>query len=122
MRDEAIREQTPGFDVTAVNNLQTTSQFTRNDALKFSIQATIAEVKPNGTLVLEAHGAVGVNNEVSTYKLEGVIDPRDVDMRTRSIGSEFIASKRIEVLQVGPTRDSIKRGWFVRFIDMFSLF
>ena len=120
--DQTIRDQRPGIDIEALNNLRTISQFSRRDRLRLSIQAEIAEIRPNGTFVIEAHGSVAVNNEVNSYKLSGVIDPKDLDLRTRSVRSEKIGNKILVVDQVGPTRDSIKRGWFVRVIDMLTPF
>lgn len=120
--DQSIRQERPSIDIEALNNLRTISQFNRVDRLSFRIQAEVMEIKPNGNLVLEAHGQVAVNNEVSTYKLSGTIHPRDINARTRAVPSSKVASKRVELVQVGPTRDSIKRGWFVRLVDMFTLF
>ena len=120
--DEAIRSERPGMVATTLNNLQSQFQFTRNDRVQYSIACQVMEVKPNGTLVIEAHGEVSVNNEMNTYRLTGIIDPRDVDMKTRSIKSDRIASKRVDLKQVGPTRDGYKRGWLQRFVDMFLVF
>jgi flagellar L-ring protein precursor FlgH len=120
--DEAIRAERPGLNLQELSNLQSQFQFTRNDRVQYSIAAQVMEVKPNGTLVLEAHGEVSVNNEQNTYRLTGIIDPRDVDMKTRSIKSDRIASKRVDLEQVGPTRDGYRRGWLQRVMDMFLVF
>lgn len=120
--DQQIRNQTPAIDISALNNIRNSMQFNRIDRLTYSIQAEVAEVKPNGNLVLEAHGTVSVNNEVSKYKLSGIVAQADVDPVTRSVDSSRLANKQILVEQVGPIRDSIKRGILTRVLDMFQIF
>lgn len=120
--DQEVREQSPSINIQGINTVRNNAQFQRNERVRYELQAQVEEVKPNGILVLEAHGTVAVNNEVNTFKFTGLIDPRDVDPLTRTIVSSKVASKRVELFQVGPTRDGYKRGWMVRFIDMFSAF
>ena len=120
--DQAIRDERPAIDVSALNELRNTMQSNRQDRLEFDITGEVAEIKPNGTLVIEAHGTVGINNDVSTYTLSGIVDPRSVNMVTRSIDSDLVAHKRVQLDQIGPTRDALKRGWLTRFTDMFAIF
>src|SRR5690606_31519650 len=120
--DQAIRDQAPAIDISALNNIRNSMQFNRTDRLNYSIQAEVAEVKPNGNLVIEAHGKVAVNNEVATYRLSGIISQADVNPLTRSINSSRIANKQILLEQVGPIRDSIKRGILTRVLDIFQIF
>lgn len=120
--DQAVRNQTPAIDISALNNIRNSMQFNRVDRLNYSIQAEVAEVKPNGNLVIEAHGKVAVNNEVASYHLSGVVAQIDVDPLTRTISSSRIANKQILLEQVGPIRDSIKRGILTRMLDIFQIF
>lgn len=120
--DQEVRQQAPTVDIQGINTVRNNAQFQRNERLRYELQAQIEEIKPNGVLVIEAHGVVAVNNEVNTFKFSGLVDPRDIDPLTRSVMSSKIASKRAELFQVGPTRDGYKRGWMVRVIDMFSAF
>ena len=119
--DQAIREEQPAVDIESLYNIQVQAQSARNDLLTFSIAAEVAEILPNGNLVIEANANVEVNNEVLSYKLSGVINPADVDPVFRSIRSERIAEKRIFLLQLGPTRDVMRRGMLLRFLDMFRI-
>src|SRR5262249_24760168 len=120
--DEVIRSQKPSLTSTSLSDLRNTMQANRTDRLRFSLQATVAEIKPNGNLVLEADGTVAINNEVSKYTLSGVVSPLDVDLVKRSVKSEKITNKYVRLDQVGPTRDSIKRGWLTRVFDMIMLY
>src|SRR5262249_53714865 len=118
--DQEIRQQSPTVDIQGINTVRNNTQFQRNERIRYELQAQVEEIKPNGVLVLEAHGTVAVNNEVNTFKMSGLVDPRDIDPLTRTVMSSKIASRRVELFQVGPTRDGYKRGWMVRMIDMFS--
>ncbi|QDU59539.1 Flagellar L-ring protein precursor [Planctomycetes bacterium Pan216] len=117
--DQSIRQEQPGIDVESLENVQVNAQSNRVDDLTFTIEAQVQEIKPNGNLVIEAHSEVQVNNENLTYKLSGLVDPENINPQTRVIDSERIASKKIFVHQTGPTRDTMRRGLFMRFVDMF---
>lgn len=120
--DQAIRNQRPAIEVEALNDIRNTMQANRSDRLTFSIQAEIVEVKPNGDFVIEAHGMIEINNEVSSYTISGVASAKDVNLTNRSVKSEKIAHKRVKLVQIGPARDALKRGWLVRLFDMFTIF
>lgn len=120
--DEQIRAQRPTAAVSSLSNMQSQYQFFRNDRIQYTLQAEVVEIKPNGNLVIEAHGTVSVNNEVNTYRLSGIVNPVDIDPRTRAVKSDHIAGKRVDLTQIGPTRDGYRRGFMVRFLDMFLPF
>lgn len=120
--DNNIRAQTPGIDFQALNTDQKQFQFNRDDTLRYSIQAEVVEVRPNGNLVLEANGEVSVNNDVYQYKLSGIVSPMDIDPLLRFVDSGHVASKRVDLRQLGQARDGLKRGWFSTFLDWFNPF
>jgi flagellar basal body L-ring protein FlgH len=120
--DQSIRDQRPAIEVEALNDIRNTMQANRSDRLNFSIQAEIVEVKPNSDFVIEAHGMIEINNEVSSYTISGVVSSKDVNLTNRSVKSEKIAHKRVKLVQIGPARDALKRGWLVRLVDMFTIF
>ncbi|MFO0948677.1 MAG: flagellar basal body L-ring protein FlgH [Planctomycetota bacterium] len=120
--DQAIQQNPPTVDIQGINTVRNNAQFQRNERIRYKIQAQVEEIKPNGNLVLEAHGTVAVNNEVNSFRFSGIVNPADIDPITRTISSSRVASKRVELFQVGPTRDGYKRGWMVRVIDMFGAF
>jgi flagellar L-ring protein precursor FlgH len=116
--DAVIRSTRPRFDVQSLNNLRNQIQAVRQDTLRLQIQASVAEIKPNGNLMLEAHGEVSINNDVHVYSLTGLIDPRDVDPRSRSVKSSKVANKLVQLRQIGSVRDATRRGWFTKLVDM----
>ncbi len=120
--DETIRDQKPGIDLSALNTEQKQFQFNRNDILRYSLQAEVVEIRPNGNLVLESHGDVRVNNEVYTYTMAGIASPLDIDPMKRVIDSNHIASKSFELNVRGAARDGLKRGYITTLIDWFQPF
>lgn len=120
--DDDIRAQTPGIDFQSLTTNQKQFQFNRDDMLRYSLQAEVVEVRPNGNLVIEANKEVSVNNEVYQYRLSGVISPLDIDPLLRMIDSTHVASPRIDLRQLGQARDGLKRGWFSTFLDWFNPF
>ncbi|MBX9654475.1 flagellar basal body L-ring protein FlgH, partial [bacterium] len=70
--------------------------------------------------VLEASGEVSVNNEVYTYKMTGIVSPKDIDPRDRSVESTYVQSRRIDLRVVGAARDALKRGYITALLEWFQ--
>jgi flagellar L-ring protein precursor FlgH len=92
------------------------------ESLQFKITAEIVDIRPNGTLVLEAHKVVQNNNEIWEYRLTGVCRTEDVDPNTNVILSEDLAELNIFKRERGHVRDSYKRGWLLRGWDALRAF
>lgn len=118
--DSTIRNERPAIDIVATDTEQKQFQFNRNDILKYELQADVVEIKPNGNLVLEASGEVSVNNEVYTYKMTGIVSPKDIDPRDRSVESTYVQSRRIDLRVVGAARDALKRGYITALLEWFQ--
>lgn len=91
------------------------------ESIQMKVSARIADIQPNGHLVLEAHKRIRVNNEVFEVSLSGVVDPEDV-AADRSVQSERIVNLMLERRNRGHVRDATKRGWLVRWVDTFDPF
>ncbi|GIW94987.1 MAG: hypothetical protein KatS3mg110_3028 [Pirellulaceae bacterium] len=96
-------------------------QLDTSESLSLNIAARIADIRPNGTLVLEAHKVVRINNEVWEVALSGICRPQDI-AENNMILSERIYDLRIYKRELGHVRDGYKRGWFTRWFDQFSPF
>ncbi len=91
------------------------------EALAFDITAEVVDIRPNGLLVLEAHDTFRNNNEVWEYSLSGVCRPEDIDPGN-TILSKHIAHLHVWKRERGHVRDSYRRGWVVRWLDVFNPF
>ncbi len=92
-----------------------------NERLTFNIAARVADIRPNGNIVLEAHKEIRVNNEVWRASLTGICRQEDIGP-DNVILSRNIIDLRIDKQELGHVRDSYKRGWITRFIDRFNPF
>jgi flagellar L-ring protein FlgH len=104
-------------------NIQDRSQgeLETTESLKFEIAATVAEVLPNGNLVLEAHRTVRNNHEYWLHSLSGICRREDLGPGNIVL-SKDLANLQIEKREAGQVRDSYKRGWLTRLIDEFTPF
>lgn len=91
------------------------------ESVKFDITATIADIRPNGTLVLEAHKSIQVNDMTWDYSLAGIC--RTDDIRPDNvILSTHIAELSVYKRERGMVRDSYRRGWLLTFWDRVRAF
>lgn len=97
------------------------AQLDTSESLSLNIAARIADIRPNGTLVLEAHKIIRNNNEIWEVSLSGICRPQDI-ADNNMILSERIYDLKIVKRELGHVRDSYKRGWFTRWFDQFSPF
>jgi flagellar L-ring protein precursor FlgH len=110
-------------DINGDLNVQDQAQMEldTNNALSFSIAATVEDIRPNGTLVIEAHLMVHNNEELWEQSLTGIIRREDV-LPNNTVLSQNIAELSIYKRELGHVRDGYKRGWFTYWFDRFSPF
>lgn len=99
------------FDRTNDNEGTTT----RNGSMTGRITATIKEVKPNGTLVIEGRRTVQVNNEEQIMIMTGVVRRVDISF-SNTISSTLIADARIMLTGEGVVADEQRVGWLSRLL------
>lgn len=111
-------------DVTniAILNTDTKQEFTgdgqydRNDSLTARIAATVIDVKPNGTLVLEAKKTVGTDDEKRTIVLSGLVRQEDIT-NANTILSSQLADLVVQVDNEGELRDVSKKGIVTKVLE-----
>lgn len=91
------------------------------EQLSLTLAARVADIRPNGHLVLEAHKTVRNNNEVWEVSLSGECRPEDIN-QNNMILSERIYGLEIHKREMGQIRESYKRGAVTRFLDRFNPF
>ena len=96
-------------------------ELTATESMKYEIAGEIADIRPNGLLVLDAHQELEINDEVWEYALTGICDPADIGPGNVVL-SRDIVNLRVKKTERGHIRDSYKRGWFVRWLDQFNPF
>jgi flagellar L-ring protein precursor FlgH len=103
------------------NKLRAEAGMETRDSMKFRITCQVAEILPNGNLVIEGHDTIRNNSEVWDYSLMGEIRPEDV-LPNNTVLSEQVFNKRIDKRESGHVRDGYRRGWLLRWLDKWQPF
>lgn len=93
----------------------------RKDSLTTRITATIIDVKPNGTLVLEDIKTIKTDEDVQILRLTGTCRSEDVTPANTVLSTQ-LAHAKIETEHSGPSRDASKRGWLKQILDFVNPF
>lgn len=109
-------ESQPTVDASLTNRLQTIGQSTDLEGITYKIAATVVDVLPNGTLVLEARKSIRTNQDFFEYRLTGRVDKGKITP-TRTARTEDIAELQIQRRQRGKVFDSTKVNWGGRILD-----
>jgi len=91
------------------------------ESLALNITCTVADIRPNGDVVLEGHKQIQVNYESWEVSLSGICRYQDIGP-DNTVLSRQIADLKIVKRDRGHVRDSYKRGWLSRWIDEWSPF
>ena len=118
---DVAAKSTPGVNGTLQSRLQSLGQGLSSEGMKYRIAATVVDILPNGTLILEAHKSIRTNTEVWEYSLTGRIRSQDV-AGNNEVRSENIADLMISKSEQGKIYDSTKRGFLQRFYDFWLPF
>lgn len=111
----------PGIVGAVDNKFRTQANLQEKDSLEFSIACEVVDIRPNGTLVVEGHRKIQVNEEEWEYSVGGVIRPEDL-LPNNSVQSEKIADLRVLKRQAGHARDGVRRGWLLKWLDTYQAF
>ena len=113
----AFRRGKPTVDYKFKNKLEGEGDASRQDKLTTRITAKIVDVKPNGNLVIEAKRRVQHDDELYMIALTGTCRKDDVTA-DNTILSTQLANTDITVQTDGALRDSTRRGWIPKLLDL----
>lgn len=88
----------------------------QNGSLRARITGIITEVRPNGTLVVEATRTLMINKELQSFKLRGVLRVDDISP-DNSVQSESLAEADIRFEGKGAIQDRQRRGLLTKVLD-----
>lgn len=89
---------------------------TRTSQLTATMTTRVAEVLPNGDLVLEGVRELDLNGERQLVVLTGIVRAQDV-RRNNQVLSTQVAQLRIQYYGRGLMKDNLKPGWLVRVMN-----
>jgi flagellar L-ring protein precursor FlgH len=98
-----------------------TGNIARSEKVDMTVAAVVANVLPNGNLVIRGSQEVRVNNELRELTVTGFIRPEDI-ARDNSVLHTQIADARISYGGRGQLSDAQKMRWGQKVIDAVSPF
>jgi flagellar L-ring protein FlgH len=111
----------PEIQMTGTHNFKGEATVDRSDSLTLRVQAEVVDVKPNGTLVLQARANVTMDEEEQTIVLSGVCRAEDVTPDNTVLSTQLY-DKAVTKTTKGAVRDTTKRGWVPRLLDVINPF
>lgn len=106
----------PSVGLESKSDFKGDGKYNREDKLTDRIQARIVEVKPNGTLLLEARRSIRTDKEVQSVVLSGTCRTEDVT-EANSIQSNQLFDLALDVQNSGEVKDVSKKGLIPRVLE-----
>jgi flagellar L-ring protein FlgH len=116
-----IGSTTPELNLTGSRNLKGQGTVDRQDTFTTRIQAEVVDVKPNGTLLLQARKRITIDEEQQVCVLTGTCRVQDITPDNTVLSTQIYDSN-IEKKTTGALRDTTKRGWMPRILDWINPF
>ncbi|WP_093317185.1 flagellar basal body L-ring protein FlgH [Sphingomonas jatrophae] len=96
-------------------------QATQSNALSGEISVTVAEVYPNGTMLVRGEKMVTLNRGDEHVRLAGLVRTSDIGPDNRVLSTR-VADARITYTGTGEVARSSRQGWLQRFFSVVSPF
>jgi flagellar L-ring protein precursor FlgH len=93
----------------------------RTDTFTARITAEVLDVKPNGTLVLQARKRIRTDDEEQTFIFSGICRAEDISA-DNTILSSAIHDQETTKTHKGTVREATRRGWGGKLLDAISPF
>ena len=93
----------------------------RTDSLTARITAEVVDVKPNGTLVVQARKRIKTDEEEQQFILTGTCRAEDITA-DNTILSTQLYDLELQKNHKGDVRDATKRGWIPKLLDLVNPF
>lgn len=94
---------------------------TQSNQLRGEITVAVADVQPNGTLVIRGQKVVRLNRGDEFVNISGLVRPQDLGPDNR-VPSTRVADARITYSGVGEIAAQSRQGWAQRLLNFFTPF
>ena len=106
---------------SGTRNFGGTGSADQSNALSGEVSVTVAEVLPNGTLVVQGQKTVTLNRGDEFLQIRGLVRPADISADNRVLSTR-VADARIAYTGRGDVARASRQGWFSRFFQILSPF
>jgi flagellar L-ring protein precursor FlgH len=93
----------------------------QSNRLSGEVSVTVAEVYPNGTMLVRGQKQVTLNRGDEFVQISGLVRPSDVDFDNRVLSTR-VADARITYTGKGDVARASRQGWLQRFFSILSPF
>ena len=112
---------TPELKLSGNRAFKANGNVDRKDTFTTRVQAEVVDVKPNGTLVLQARKRIVTDEEDQLMILNGVCRVQDITPDNTVLSTQLFDFD-VRKSHSGAVRDATKRGWVPRLLDWASPF
>ena len=113
---DSNRNNTLAATLNSENAFEGEADSSQSNSLSGSITVTIADVLPNGNLVVRGEKWLTLNQGEEFIQISGIVRPQDVSTSNTVISTQ-IADARITYSGKGFLADSNQMGWLARFFN-----
>src|SRR4029453_13333148 len=111
----------PAIAMSGKRDFKGEGRVDRSDRFTTRVQAEVVDVKPNGTLVLQARSRVRTDDEERYFILTAPSRVGDVRAENTILSSQLF-DKSIDQRSKGNVRNATKRGWLGNLLDVITPF
>ena len=112
---------TPEINVSGTRSFQGQGEVDRSDSFTARITAEVLDVKPNGTLVLQARKRIKTDEEEQSFVLTGICRVDDI-AADNTILSTQLFDLELQKNHKGSVRDATNRGFIGKLLDVVNPF
>ncbi len=105
-----------GVDIGAGNKFKGDGEYERKDKITTRLSAVVIDVKPNGTLVLEARDSQQSGEEVKTMVLSGICRAEDIS-KSNTVQSSQLANFVMRIDHEGQVKKAGEKGFIPRVLE-----
>jgi flagellar L-ring protein precursor FlgH len=102
--------------ISSSNSFAGEGDASQSNSLTGNITVTIAEVLPNGNLVVRGEKWLTLNNGEEFIQISGIVRPQDI-ATNNTVASTLVADARITYSGKGQLADTQRSGWLTRFFN-----
>jgi flagellar L-ring protein FlgH len=113
--------QMPAMKMSDTSDFSGSGSINNSQQIAASVAVRVADVLPNGNLVIEGTRESAFSGEQQTIVLRGTVRQDDISANN-TVRSSNVADATIRFISKGVVSDSARKGWFQRIWDKFAPF